>query len=181
MPIEGLTIERLYDLYVNQGLSSCVIAPLFGCKAQTIRRYLRKHNIPVRSSSEAHKLALQTGNRWPPRGDRNPNWKGGRKKHGDYIVIYQPGHPRTYTKGYVPEHILVWEQVHNRPLPPEWVVHHLNGIKSDNRPENLAGLPSKKHVHILAVKAKRIRELEVKNRQLKHALEEGQMLFIFEN
>jgi len=38
----------------------------------------------------------------------------------------------------------------------------LNGIKGDNRPENLVALPSKKHYLILKEKSRRIRELEAK-------------------
>ena len=96
-----------------------------------------------------------------PTGENHWKWKGGRTVCGyGYICILQPNHHRANKIGYVREHILVWEKAHNRLLPNGWVVHHLNGIKTDNRPVNLVALPSMKHTHVLQAKAKRIQELE---------------------
>lgn len=95
------------------------------------------------------------------KGERNPTWHGGKLKtpYG-YIKLLRPKHPRADSKGYVFEHIVVWEEAHGKPLPAGWEVHHLNGIHNDNKPRNLEGLPSGKHKLILVAKAKRIQELE---------------------
>ena len=94
-------------------------------------------------------------------GAANPSWKGGRIHDGyGYVLLKQLDHPKSDAHGYVREHIVVWEREHHKPLPNGWVVHHLNGIKDDNSPANLVGLPDKQHKGILAAKAKRIQELE---------------------
>lgn len=87
-------------------------------------------------------------------------WKGGRKDVRGYIRLLLPEHPRADKRGYVCEHIVAWEKAQGKPLPDGWVVHHLNGIRHDNRAVNLIALPDRKHKHILAAKAKRIQELE---------------------
>ena len=68
----------------------------------------------------------------------NPNWKGGRTKTPEgYIQIRVHNHPHATTNGYVMEHRLVMEKYLERYLSPLEVVHHCNGVKDDNRIENL--------------------------------------------
>lgn len=84
----------------------------------------------------------------PRGGEHNANWKGGRAQHGDGYVLIRlaPDDPRRNGRKhpYLLEHLLVWEAA-NGPLPKAWNVHHLNGIKTDNRLENLLGLPNHEH------------------------------------
>jgi hypothetical protein len=59
------------------------------------------------------------------------------KKDKRYIDVYIPSHPNCSRKGYVKEHRLVMESNIGRYLEPQETVHHKNGDRQDNRPENL--------------------------------------------
>lgn len=72
------------------------------------------------------------------KGRSNGMWKGGKSyiNHYGYRMIYMPNHPHS-EKSYIKEHILIAEQKIGRRLKQNEVVHHVNGVKTDNRPENL--------------------------------------------
>lgn len=71
-------------------------------------------------------------------GLNSPNWRGGRRTTSNgYIVIYVPGHPRGKKTGTVGEHTLVMEEHIGRYLLPGETAHHKNGVRDDNRIENL--------------------------------------------
>lgn len=94
-------------------------------------------------------------------GENNVNWKGDKTMSSSgYVLLYKPEHPRAGKGHRVLEHIVVWEEANGKSLPAGWIIHHLNGIKTDNRLKNLVALPSKKHYLVLEAKAKRIQELE---------------------
>jgi len=71
-------------------------------------------------------------------GKNHLRWKGGRIKMGvGYIGIWKPNHPFHEKRGYISEHRLIVEQQIGRYLQPKEIVHHINSIRDDNRPENL--------------------------------------------
>src|SRR5689334_18211752 len=71
-------------------------------------------------------------------GSSNGHWRGGRTRHkAGYVMLRVPEHPRAGKGNYVFEHIVVMEQILGRYLLPTESVHHRNGVRDDNRPENL--------------------------------------------
>jgi hypothetical protein len=162
--INTLDKQEIIRLYTEYVLPSTDIAEIIGCSSVTILKILKSANVKI------------VDHRPKPSGAKNPCWKGGRRKSNGYILIYSPNYHRAINN-YVSEHLLVWEQSHNKKLPDGWIIHHLNGIKNDNRIENLVAMPRKSHIHLGTPYKKRIRELEAKISLLKRVLEDKQMIF----
>lgn len=76
---------------------------------------------------------------------KNPCWRGGRILLKGYWFIYNPSHPHAWNKKYVAEHRLVMEEKLGRYLKQGEVVHHINHIRTDNRPENLELVTKSQH------------------------------------
>jgi len=99
----------------------------------------------------------------------NANWKGGRTKIKDgYIIIcLLPNDPYISMcsgRGHcVGEHRYIMAKQLGRPLKSYEFVHHVNGIKDDNRIENLIVIDAKEHsgFHLIVTRMEqRIKELE---------------------
>lgn len=107
------------------------------------------------------------------RGRSNHRWAGGRFKstRSGYILVWidkdNPYHPMARKTSYVFEHRLVMARHLGRCLEPWEVIHHKNGIKDDNRLENLellpsrlAHLPSIRMQQVLKEQGKQIKQLQ---------------------
>lgn len=72
-------------------------------------------------------------------GDKHPNWKGGR-------IVTTQGYISMWTdKGRRAEHVVVAEKKLGRKLKRNECVHHINHIRTDNRPENITVMKQREH------------------------------------
>lgn len=100
-------------------------AQMLGWHTSTVERYVRRYSLP-----------RPRGRTGPICEDGHYNWRGGRTvDKGGYVLIYCENHHSG--RRYVREHRLVMEEILGRPLLRDEVVHHVNGVRDDNRPENL--------------------------------------------
>ena len=114
-----------------------------------IARYTTKYPY-IRCRSCSSKFNRRSGaiKHWGMARERNPMWKGGHSQQGNgYIQVRIYPENYFYSMGrnkkgmgdgrYVSEHRLVMAKYLGRCLQEWEIVHHKNGIKSDNRVENL--------------------------------------------
>ena len=80
-------------------------------------------------------------------GPRNGNWRGGRSvaSNGYVLIRVGTGHHLADVRGYAYEHRVVAEKKLGRRLRPGEIVHHVNHVRTDNRPENLTVHASTAH------------------------------------
>ena len=165
----GESMRSLGDIRITgKGYLKWVWGACEGCNKERWVRMVEGQPISKLCRSCAHK------------GKPSNHWKGGRVTViGGYIGIWVAPNDFFYPmarrrgaglRSYVLEHRLVMAKHLNRCLLPWEIVHHKNGIKDDNRLENLELLPTtKKHTekHLpllklqieLAKRDKRITEL----------------------
>lgn len=126
--------QEITALY-NQGLTQAEIGERLGLAQTTVSKYMREAGIVARRKGPRNQAK-----------DRNPFWRGGRPlTRFGYRLAHDPSHPRAHSHGYVLEHIKVAEQMLCRSLRPGEVVHHKNGVRTDNRPENLQVMTRAEH------------------------------------
>lgn len=85
-------------------------------------------------------------NQFHKEGRKPNNYLSGRiQLKSGYVLLRVDDYPNVNIKGYVLEHVYIMSKYIGRPLTKQETVHHKNGIRNDNRLENLE-LWASKHV-----------------------------------
>ena len=162
--------DWLYDAYVTQRRSLNDIASEAGSTPGNVGSHLQALDIRRRDMKVSRSMVQPEGRH----GKNAANWRGGRCIRNGYMFIYAPFHPNARPgKPYVQEHRLVMEKVVGRFLESHEIVHHLDGDRLNNSPENLELKTRGQHVsehfkasHEVTHLRKRIADLEAENVQL---------------
>lgn len=94
-------------------------------------------------------MDVRKGKYYGKYGKNHHNWTGGRLKNSyGYIHVLKRGNPMANRHGYILEHRFVMSDHLGRKLDASEHVHHINGIKDDNRIENLQLISPSAHMSL---------------------------------
>jgi hypothetical protein len=86
---------------------------------------------------------------------------GSRRKRWDgYIEVYYPKHPDAPKGGWMLEHRLVAEQKYGRRIGKGEHIHHIDGMKDNNNPDNLEILDPSTHAGISNKRGQQLRQAQ---------------------
>lgn len=122
--LKTLPHKEICEAYLN-GKNSIELAKEYNTTGLTIRRVLERNGIQIQR-----------------------RFVGKTKTQAGYVMVKCKSHPYADGKGYVREHRLVMEKHLGRYLTENEEVHHINGIKDDNRLENLKLCTKETHRYI---------------------------------
>lgn len=164
---KNIPILELKELYESK-LSGEDIAKKFGISATHVRRLLRKAVVTIRSNGEPQRIAMSkpeikekmskasTGRRHSIEtrkkmssifGDQHPLWKGGvtRLSNGYLAYTNSPQNNENRNK-YV--HQVIARQKYGRWANDSEHIHHLDGNKLNNHPDNLLLMSASAHAKL---------------------------------
>lgn len=156
--------ESVCKCYVDRKLSSTQVGEIFGIDPMQVRRILKRRGIGLRPSSEGMRLRFADKNlrerlveaakgrkheeaakeKLRKRvGPVNHNWGGGMTiSAGGYLSFTQSAANGVHAGKYL--HVVIAEATQRKVMPGEHV-HHRDGNKLNNHPDNLQILSAKDH------------------------------------
>ena len=149
---EADKLIRMYPYLSNEDLSKILLRSINSIQRKANRLNLYK-------DKEVNKIIRSRAKE----GEKSSSWKGGRKlnKKG-HVLILRKGHPLADKNGYVLEHRYVVCEHLGRILSKNEIVHHKNGVKTDNRIENLEIMTNADHTILHHTGRKRSKETKLK-------------------
>jgi hypothetical protein len=145
--------QELFDLYVTKNMSQTEIGNMFGVSQHKVWHDLRRIGVPSRVAAPRDQY-----------GENNSSWKGGkllvnhktkeghrymsnRNENKGYYMVLCKGHKNASKMGYVFEHVKIALETAGRDFLDSNIecVHHINFVRTDNRPENLVICTKDKH------------------------------------
>lgn len=148
--------ETLKKLYEIDKMHASHIGKMYGVGRGNVLIQLKKMGVKIRQQ----------------KGPDHHSWKGGKIIiSGGYYGIWKPEHPSASKSGYVYEHTLVIEEKLGRiPIKGKEAIHHIDGDKLNNHPDNLYLCTHSKHLSL----HRRIEQL------IRPMMENGIIYFDFE-
>lgn len=126
----------------EEGASLNMLAATYGSNTITIKNTVLRvggQMRPIGTNPNRVRRPKQLPGR--PYGSAHHNWKGGSYIQGGYRFVLVDtddlAAPMMVNNGYVLEHRYVMAHALGRPLTSHETVHHINGVRLDNRIENL--------------------------------------------
>lgn len=129
--------KKLSLIAKQNGFGKWMIGKKASLKTKLKMRKSSVHYWKGKELSLQHRKKLSVSHR-----NKISHWKGGEVFINGYIYIKNRTHPLRTKNNYVMRSHLVMEKHLRRYLLPTEIVHHINGVKDDDRIENLYLFPS---------------------------------------